>query len=120
MGGGLSRKKYSGLAGCGLEDSIKIPRVETIKAIAKKKGRRLTEPELQAMYAIEDRMYVVKMEERREREYRQNEAIRHIDAFLYTYAPTTKRVAKYPRDAPNGKGGQKYLWVKLDHRKYTK
>ena len=120
MGGGSSRRKYEGLSGCGLEAPIKAPRVETIKAIAKKKGRRLTEAELKAMYAIEDKLYMEKMEQRREREYRQNEAIKHIDAYLYTYAPTTKRVAKYPLDAPNGKGGQKYLWVKLDHRKYNK
>ena len=39
---------------------------------------------------------------------------------MYYCAETTKRVAKYPKDAPNGKAGQKYLWIKLDHRKYNK
>lgn len=118
MGGGSSRSM--GSSACGLEDAIKAPKIETIKANAKKRGRRLTEAELQAMYAIEDSDYLEKMEARREREYRQNEAIKHIDAYLYAYAPTTKRVAKYPSGAPNGKAGQKYLWIKLDHRKYTK
>jgi hypothetical protein len=120
MGGGLSRKKYAGVSGVGLEEAIKAPRIKAIKANAKKRGRRLTEPELQALYKIEDKLYLEKVEQRREREYRQNEAIKHIDAFLYSYAPTTKRVAKYPPNSPNGKGGQKYLWVKLDHRKYNK
>jgi hypothetical protein len=118
MGGGSSRS--SNAMGFGLEESIKAPRIEIIKQAAKKRGRRLTEQELQAMYAIEDKKFLEKMEARREREYRQNEAVKHIDAFLYAYAPTTKRVAKYPMDAPNGMGGQKYLWVKLDHRKYDK
>ena len=111
MGGGSSRSM--GSSACGLEDAIKAPKIETIKANAKKRGRRLTEAELQAMYAIEDSDYLEKMEARREREYRQNEAIKHIDAYLYAYAPTTKRVAKYPSGAPNGKAGQKYLWIKL-------
>ena len=115
MGGGSSRSSSRGF---GLEDSIKPPRIDAIKAIAKKKGRRLTEPELHAMYAIEDKIYLEQMEARQEREYRQCEAIKHCDAFLYAYAPTTRRVCKYPSNTE--KAGQKYLWVKLDHRKYDK
>lgn len=119
MGGGSS-KKYKSAASYQLEPTHNQPTMKTIAQRAKLTKRKFTQEELLAMYAIEDKLYQEKMKAKREREYRQEEAIRHTDSFLYYCAETTKRVAKYPKDAPNGKAGQKYLWIKLDHRKYNK
>eukprot|EP00946_MAST-07B_sp_MAST-7B-sp1_P002302 g2302.t1 len=118
MGGGSS-KKYSSAASYDLEPAHNQPTMKTVAQKAKLSKRKFTQDELLAMYAIEDKLYQEKMKAKKEREYRQEEAIRHTDSYLYYCAETTKRVAKYPKDAPNGKAGQKYLWIKLDHRKYN-
>lgn len=119
MGGGSS-KKYKGSVHYELEPQQQQPSMKSIQQKARLARRKFTREELLAMYAVEDKIYQEKMKAKKEREYRQEEAIRHTDSYLYYCAETTKRVAKYPKDAPNGKAGQKYLWIKLDHRKYDK
>lgn len=118
MGGGLARLSALKGGGTSAASYLEEPAPRKKRRRRAKNGKRLTMAELKRQWAIEDRLHAERMREREERILRQNEAIRHVDAYFYAYAPTTKRVAKYPASSP--KAGQKYLWIKLDHRKYDK
>ena len=112
MGGGSS-KKYSSAASYDLEPVHNQPTMKTIAQKAKLSKRKFTQDELLAMYATEDKLYQEKMKAKKEREYRQEEAIRHTDSYLYYCAETTKRVYSILKMRPMVRQGKSIYGLSL-------